>query len=80
MSGNIVKGTEITCPKCHQVMVRCIETPTIGMVNWARCFENVKWTGGVGSLALCNECGATFARWSLGTGHQLHVEGIGFTT
>lgn len=71
---NVKVGTEVSCPNCGKVMVRCIRVPETGSISWADCFENVEWTGRAGDWATC-PCGGVF----FVAGFGLYVKGIGYT-
>lgn len=71
-------GTEISCPGCERVMMRCIEKPEPGMNGYDRCFENVEWNGKAGDKTLCQHCGGAFMTLSpLDSG--CYVKGLGYT-
>lgn len=71
---NFKVGTEVSCPECRKVMVRCLRVPERGSLDWADCFEVVHWQRKEGQWPRC-DCGTPFALPGVG----LHVKGIGFT-
>jgi hypothetical protein len=52
-------GTELTCPKCHHIMVRSIHEITTGMVLKAEYFESVD--GSTKGLMVCLFDGVPYA-------------------
>lgn len=71
---NVQVGTEVSCPRCDKVMVRCVRVPKQGSLMWADCFENVDWHGKEGDLARC-DCGCAFFLAGVG----VFVKGLGYT-
>ena len=53
---NIKEGTEITCPKCNKVMIKCVIPPTLGKVIQPYMFEPVNDTPKSGKPASCPTC------------------------
>jgi hypothetical protein len=71
---NVKPGSEISCPFCDKVMVRCLKVPERGQQDWADCFEAVDWKGQAGDHAAC-DCGGIF--YLAGAG--VYVKGVGYT-
>lgn len=60
MKASVGGVMEISCPICEKGQLGCIESPTVGMTDWAKAFYPLEWEGMAGDQAKCDSCGAAF--------------------
>lgn len=53
-------GDSVICPGCRRTMLKCIQTPVVGMSNWADWFQPVMFSNQVGAQPWCPNCNAMF--------------------
>lgn len=72
---NVNIGTEITCPKCHKIMVRCIKNIRTGDTISGEFFRSVNASIVHGARIICPFDGSAYIRPGMGA----HIEEYGWT-
>lgn len=70
-------GDSIVCPDCDEEMLKCLRRPSYGALDYAECFEKIKFSG-VGHTPRCTKCRAEWAIHNFGNIRAVYVRGKGW--